>query len=113
MSMTTLLDDIVASKRRAIAEARAGIDERELERRQLLEARLSGADAVLLIAEILDGLELSRLLQATWDLGMEALVELYDADNLPRVLDSGARLIGVNNRDLRTFAIRLDHTLEL
>jgi indole-3-glycerol phosphate synthase len=80
---------------------------------QLLEARLAGADAVLLIAEILDGPELSRLLRATWELGMDALVELYEADNLPRVLDSGARLIGVNNRDLRTFETRLEHTLEL
>jgi indole-3-glycerol phosphate synthase len=84
-----------------------------LDRYQLLEARLAGADAVLLIAEILDGRELSGLLRATWDLGMEALVELYDADNLSHVLDSGARLIGVNNRDLRTFVTRLEHTLEL
>jgi indole-3-glycerol phosphate synthase len=84
-----------------------------LDRYQLLEARLAGADAVLLIAEILDGPELSRLLRDARALGMEALVELYDADNLPRVLDSGARLIGVNNRDLRTFVTRLEHTLEL
>src|SRR5712692_10022541 len=84
-----------------------------LDRYQLLEARLAGADAVLLIAEILAGPELSGLLRETRDLRMEALVELYDADNLPRVLDSGARLIGVNNRDLRTFVTRLEHTLEL
>lgn len=84
-----------------------------LDRYQLLEARLAGADAVLLIGEILDGPELARLLRQTRDLGMEALVELYDGDNLPRVLDSGARLIGVNNRDLRTFVVRLEHTLEL
>lgn len=84
-----------------------------LDRYQLLEARLAGADAVLLIAEILPGPELSELLSQTWELGMEALVELYDADNLPRVLDSKARLIGVNNRDLRTFVTRLEHTLEL
>jgi indole-3-glycerol phosphate synthase len=84
-----------------------------LDRYQLLEARQAGADAVLLIAEILPDPELSTLLRETWDLGMEALVELYDADNLPRVLDSGARLIGVNNRDLRTFVTRLEHTLDL
>jgi indole-3-glycerol phosphate synthase len=84
-----------------------------LDRYQLLEARLAGADAVLLIAEILDDSELSLLLRATRDLGMDALVELYEADHLPRVLDSGARLIGVNNRDLRTFETRLEHTLEL
>jgi indole-3-glycerol phosphate synthase len=84
-----------------------------LDRYQLLEARLHGADAVLLIAEILLGEALPRLLRQTRDLGMEALVELYDAENLPRVLESGARLIGVNNRDLRSFVTRLEHTLEL
>jgi indole-3-glycerol phosphate synthase len=84
-----------------------------IDRYQLLEARAAGADAVLLIAEILDDITLSRLLRETAELGMQALVELYDRANLPRVLDSGAQLIGVNNRDLRTFATRLEHTLEL
>lgn len=80
---------------------------------QLVEARVAGADAVLLIAEVLDDDRLAQLLRGTHDLGMEALVELYDADHLPRVLESGARVIGVNNRDLRTFVTRLEHTLEL
>jgi indole-3-glycerol phosphate synthase len=84
-----------------------------IDRYQLLEARVAGADAVLLIAEILDDTALARLLREAADLGMQALVELYDRANLPRVLDSGARLIGINNRDLRTFATRLEHTLEL
>ena len=84
-----------------------------LDRYQLLEARQAGADAVLLIAEILPGADLGNLLRQTEDLGMEALVELYEADHLPRVLDSGGRLIGINNRDLRTFETRLEHTLEL
>jgi indole-3-glycerol phosphate synthase len=84
-----------------------------LDRYQLLQARIAGADAVLLIAEILPGAELQKLLRQAWELGLEALVELYDAENLPRVLESGARVIGVNNRDLRTFVTRLDHTLEL
>jgi indole-3-glycerol phosphate synthase len=84
-----------------------------LDRYQLLEARAAGADAVLLIAEILFGESLPALVRQTHDLGMECLVELYDAKNLPRVLDSGARLVGVNNRDLRTFVTRLEHTLEL
>ncbi len=84
-----------------------------LDRYQLLEARLAGADAVLLIAEILDEFALPRLLREAADLGLQALVELYDRDNLPRVLDSGARLIGINNRDLRTFQTRLEHTLDL
>ena len=84
-----------------------------LDRYQLLEARNAGADAVLLIAEVLEGDALPRLLRQTHELGMQALVELYDAENLPRVIDSGARLIGVNNRDLRTFVTRLERTLEL
>jgi indole-3-glycerol phosphate synthase len=84
-----------------------------LDRYQLLEARLAGADAVLLIAEILDGPEVSRLLREAQELGLQALVELYDAENLTRVLDSGARLVGVNNRNLRDFVTRLEHTLEL
>ena len=84
-----------------------------LDRYQLLEARAAGADAVLLIAEMLDDARLPALLRAMHALGMQALVELYDRENLPRVLDSGRRLIGVNNRDLRTFVTRLEHTLEL
>jgi indole-3-glycerol phosphate synthase len=83
------------------------------ERYQLLEARLAGADAVLLIAEILQPAELSRLLQETHDLGMQALVELYDRENLAPVVDSGALIIGINNRDLRSFVTRLEHTQEL
>jgi indole-3-glycerol phosphate synthase len=84
-----------------------------IDRYQLLEARVAGADAVLLIAEILPGPLLPRLLRETSELGMQALVELYEAENLPRVIDSGARLIGVNNRNLRDFVTRLEHTLEL
>jgi indole-3-glycerol phosphate synthase len=84
-----------------------------LDRYQVLQARAAGADAVLLIAEILNDVELATLVGEIHALGMQALVELYDRANLPRVLASGARLIGVNNRDLRTFVTRLEHTLEL
>jgi indole-3-glycerol phosphate synthase len=84
-----------------------------LDRRQLVEARLAGADAVLLIAEILSGQELSQLVRQARELALQPLVELYDAENLPRVLASGAEMIGINNRDLRTFETRLEHTLDL
>jgi indole-3-glycerol phosphate synthase len=84
-----------------------------LDRYQLLEARAAGADAVLLIAEALDDEALRRLLAQARELRMQALVELYEPVNLPRVLDSGADLVGINNRDLRTFQTRLEHTLEL
>jgi indole-3-glycerol phosphate synthase len=80
---------------------------------QLLEARVAGADAVLLIAEILDDAELAALLRRVHELGMQALVECHEAANLRRVVAAGARLVGVNNRDLRTFVTRLEHTLEL
>jgi indole-3-glycerol phosphate synthase len=84
-----------------------------LERYQLLEARLAGADAVLLIAEILPGPELARLVCEARELELQTLVEVYDPENLSRVLDSGARLIGVNNRDLRTFVTNLDQSFNL
>jgi indole-3-glycerol phosphate synthase len=84
-----------------------------LDRYQLLEARLAGADAVLLIAEILPGTRLGELHLEAYRLGLHVLVELHDAHELPRVLDAGAVLVGVNNRDLRTFATRLEHTLDL
>ena len=84
-----------------------------LDRYQLLEARLAGADAVLLIAEILDRATLPRLVKQAEELGLQTLVELYDKENLPRVIDSGSRLIGVNNRNLHDFVTRLEHTLEL
>lgn len=80
---------------------------------QVVEARIAGADAVLLIAEILDQPTLTTLLGQARALGMEALVELYDPENLDRVLDSGASIVGINNRNLRSFETRLEHTLEL
>jgi indole-3-glycerol phosphate synthase len=80
---------------------------------QVLEARAAGADAVLLIAECLDDAQLQSLHDAIVALGMTPLVELYDPENLPRVLAIGARLIGINNRDLRSFKTDLEHTLRL
>lgn len=84
-----------------------------LERYQLLEARAAGADCALLIAEILDAVGLPRLVCEAREIGLQTLVEIHDADNLERVLDTGARLVGINNRDLRTFVTRLEHTLDL
>ncbi len=80
---------------------------------QVLEARAAGADAVLLIAECLDDHLLRRLHDEIVVLGMTPLVELYEPANLPRVLAAGARLVGINNRDLRTFLADLEHTLGL
>jgi indole-3-glycerol phosphate synthase len=80
---------------------------------QVVEARVAGADAVLLIAEILDDEALADLLSRARALGMSALVEFHDPANLPRVLAAGADLIGINNRDLRRFVTDLDLTLRL
>lgn len=80
---------------------------------QVVEARVAGADAILLIAEILSDDELKRLLSRAHSLGMSALVEFYEESNLARVLAAGADLIGINNRDLTRFEIDLDHTLRL
>ena len=82
-----------------------------LDRYQLFEARAAGADAVLLIAECLDDAGLRRLHAEAIRLGLVPLVEFYDPANLPRVLAAGAELIGVNNRDLRTFQTDLGHTI--
>jgi indole-3-glycerol phosphate synthase len=84
-----------------------------LDRYQLVEARAAGADAALLIAEVLDEQALPRLVAEATALGLGTLVELYEATHLPRVLAAGATVVGVNNRDLRTFETRLEHTLEI
>lgn len=80
---------------------------------QVWEARASGADAVLLIAAALAGPELSRLLAATREAGLDALVEVHDRAELDRALAAGSRLVGVNSRDLRTLAVSLDTALAL
>jgi indole-3-glycerol phosphate synthase len=80
---------------------------------QLVEARAAGADAVLLIAECLDDCNLRKLHNEALELGMTPLVEFYEPQNLERVLATGATLIGVNNRDLKTFEVDLNHTIRL
>jgi len=80
---------------------------------QLWEARAAGADAVLLIAAILDEGDLRSLLALAGDLGMDALCEVHDEPEMRRVLEAGARLIGINNRDLRTFRVDLAVTERL
>jgi indole-3-glycerol phosphate synthase len=70
---------------------------------QVLEARASGADIVLLIVAALDQPTLRELYDLVTQLGMTALVEAHDADEVSRALDIGAALVGINARDLRTF----------
>lgn len=80
---------------------------------QVYESRLLGADAVLLIAGILPGAELGKLLELVESLGMEALVETRSAEEIRRARAAGASLIGINNRDLHTFNVDINTTLEL
>jgi len=84
-----------------------------VDRRQVIEARVHGADAVLLIAECLDDCLLRSLYGEILELGMTPLVEFHDEGQLPRVLDLGATLVGVNNRDLGTMTTDIDHVLRL
>jgi len=78
-----------------------------LDRYQLLEARAHGADAALLIVAALDPAALRRLLDACGELGLAALVEVHDAAEVDVALAAGSRIVGVNNRNLRTFAVDL------
>ncbi len=80
---------------------------------QVYEARAAGADAVLLIAAILERHQLRDLQALVWELGMAALVEVHDEGELETALWAQPRLIGINNRDLKTFEVDLGVTLRL
>ncbi len=80
---------------------------------QVWETRAAGADSFLLIAAVLNDSELRGLLEMGRALKMEALVEVHSREELRRVLDAGARIIGVNNRDLRDFQVHLETSLSL
>jgi len=80
---------------------------------QVWEARASGADAVLLIVAALTDAELRGLLEIAREAGLEALVEVHDRSELDRALAAGSRIVGVNNRDLKTLAVSLQTALSL
>jgi indole-3-glycerol phosphate synthase len=80
---------------------------------QLFEARASGADAVLLIVAALEQSVLTRLQRRAAQLGLATLIEVHDEEELVRAVDSGARLIGVNNRNLRTLAVDVEASYRL
>ena len=84
-----------------------------IDRYQIAEARAVGADCVLLIAECLDDVQLQDLYDYARSLGMDVLIELYDLPNVSRVLATGTQLLGINNRDLRTFVTSLEHTFTM
>lgn len=80
---------------------------------QFYEAKVIGADAILLIAAILEDGQMRDFYQLTQELGMDALVEVHDEQEMERALKLDAKIIGVNNRDLKDFTIRLDTTKRL
>src|SRR5262249_17653918 len=80
---------------------------------QVWEARAAGADSFLLIAAILSGTTLTELLELGRELRMEPLVEVHERDELDRVIEAGAKIIGVNNRDLRDFQVHIETSLSL
>ena len=80
---------------------------------QVWEARAANADAFLLIVAILGDGHLRELLALGRKLGMEALVEAHSREELSRAVDAGGKIVGVNNRDLKTFEVRIETSLEL
>ena len=80
---------------------------------QLYEAKVAGADAVLLIVAALEPEELSALNERALTLGLEVMVEVHDRDELRTALKMGAELIGINNRDLRDFSVDVERTAKL
>ncbi len=84
-----------------------------LEPWQVWEARATGADSFLLIVAILRDADLREMVALGRELGMEALVEVHTREELTRAVDASARILGINNRDLRTMDVRLETSLEL
>jgi indole-3-glycerol phosphate synthase len=80
---------------------------------QIYEARANLADAILLIVRILDDIQLKGYRELSEELGMQVLVECHDASEVDRALTSGAHIIGINNRDLATFTVDFNRTLDL
>ncbi|WP_295722313.1 indole-3-glycerol phosphate synthase TrpC [uncultured Methanobrevibacter sp.] len=79
----------------------------------IYEAKLLGADAVLLIASILDKEILKKFIKLSYSLGMSALVESHNQKELEKALDAKARIIGINNRDLKTFKVDFNNVIKL
>ena len=77
---------------------------------QIYQARFLGADAILLIVSILNDEQLKKYMAVAGILGMQCLVEVHDKEELERALEVEAKIIGINNRDLKTFEVNLKNT---
>ena len=84
-----------------------------IDKRQIVKSRIAGADCILLIAAILDDHKLKRFHNLALDLGMDVLVEVHDEEEMERALAIRAKLIGINNRNLKTFDVDLKTTTKL
>lgn len=84
-----------------------------IDEHQIYESRLIGADAILSIVAALDALQLTDYLQLAAETGLAALVEVHDRRELDMAAVAGARIIGVNNRNLKDFSVSLDTSVEL
>lgn len=80
---------------------------------QIYESRALGADAILLIVSVLTDVELKKFMALAGELGLSCLVEVHTEQELYRAISAGAKIIGINNRDLRTFKVDLNRTFEL
>lgn len=80
---------------------------------QIYEARIIGADAILLIAAILDDYQLKEYREIAKDMGMDILAEVHDENELGRILELDFDIVGINNRNLKTFEVTLDTTARL
>ncbi|HEX8282235.1 MAG TPA: indole-3-glycerol phosphate synthase TrpC [Pyrinomonadaceae bacterium] len=113
-------EDFFRGSLRDLAEVKAAVrlpvlrKDFVFEEYQVFESAAAGADALLLIVAALDDETLAALLRLAEDeLGMDALVEVHTADELERAARAGARIVGVNNRDLRTFEVSLETSVAL
>jgi indole-3-glycerol phosphate synthase len=119
-ALSVLTDEkYFAGSLRDLADARSAVSIPVLEKDfvideyQVREAAVAGADAVLLIVRILSDGELAAFYKLAKGLGLGCLVEVHTADDLQRALAAGAKLIGINNRDLATFEVDIETTLAL
>ena len=79
----------------------------------IYEAKLIGASAILLIVSILDDTQLEEYLKIAYELGLSSIVETHDKEEIERALNAGARIIGVNNRNLKDFTVDINNSINL